>query len=238
MVSRLRSQAAGDTLAKESPGGVDIPFCEPETTTSSPQASVSIGTAPRLETASTASRQERARVSSPIRWMSATVAVEVSECTTTARRSVSSAMAAATVSGWGGRPHSHSSTCTSAPNARAIATQRSPNAPAETHNTRSPGSIRFAKTDSNRTGARGREEQHVVLGAEDELELAQHLSIGRHERRAAVMLLRPAHDGEHLGRHGHGAGREQERGVGRANSSRSSFWAIVGSARPPVAFMT
>ena len=148
-VSRLRSQAAGETLANESPGGVDMPFCEPETTTSSPQASVSMGTAPRLETASIASRQLRPRVRSPIAWMSVTVAVDVSECTTTASCSVSSAIASATTAGSGGRPHSHSSTVTSAPKARAIATQRSPNAPAETHSTRSPGSIRLAKTDSN-----------------------------------------------------------------------------------------
>ena len=35
------------------PGGVISAFCEPETTTSMPHASVSTGTAPRLETAST-----------------------------------------------------------------------------------------------------------------------------------------------------------------------------------------
>ena len=43
-----------------------------------------------------------------------------------------------------------------------------------------------------RAGARGREEQHVVLGAEHELELAQHLAVGRDEGGAAVVLLRLA----------------------------------------------
>ena len=81
--------------------------------------------------------------------MSETVAVEVSECTTTASFSDSSAIAAATSAGSGGRPHTPSSATTSAPNALAIETQRLPNAPAVTQRTRSPTSTVFANTDSN-----------------------------------------------------------------------------------------
>ena len=47
------SHAAGETHAVARPGGVISAFCEPATTTSSPHSSVSSGTAPRLETAST-----------------------------------------------------------------------------------------------------------------------------------------------------------------------------------------
>ena len=126
-----------------------MPFCVPETTRSRPHASVSIGTAPRLETASIASRQLRPRESSPIFSMSVTVAVDVSECTTTASFSVSSAIASAMRAGSGRLPHSHSSAVTSAPKAFAIDTQRLPNAPPVTQSTRSPASIVFANTDSN-----------------------------------------------------------------------------------------
>ena len=207
-----------------------MPFCEPETTTSSPQASVSIGTAPRLETASIASRHLRPRVRSPIAWMSVTVAVEVSECTTTASRSVSSAIASATTAGSGGRPHSHSSTVTSAPKARAIATQRSPNAPGRDAQHAIARLDQVGEDRLERAGARGREQQHVVLGAEDELELAQHLAVGRDEGGAAVVLLRLALDGEHLGRHRHGAGREQK---GRVSHGRSPRAEDAGRAAAP-----
>ena len=126
-----------------------MPFCVPATTMSRPQASVSIGTAPRLETASIASRHVRPRESSAMRWMSETVAVEVSECTTTASVSDSSAMASATAAGSGGRPQTPSNFTTSAPKASAIAIQRLPNAPVVTQSTRSPASTVFANTDSN-----------------------------------------------------------------------------------------
>ena len=47
------SSAVGETEANAIPGGHMSAFCEPETTTSMPHESVSRGTAPRLETAST-----------------------------------------------------------------------------------------------------------------------------------------------------------------------------------------
>ena len=49
----MRSTAAGETAAVARPGGAISAFCEPETTTSRPHSSISSGTAPRLETAST-----------------------------------------------------------------------------------------------------------------------------------------------------------------------------------------
>ena len=48
----VAARAASETAARPSPGGDMSAFCEPETTTSRPQASVSHGAAPRLETAS------------------------------------------------------------------------------------------------------------------------------------------------------------------------------------------
>ena len=55
------SQSGSATLAIARPGGHISAFCEPETTTSMPQASVSSGTAPSEETASTTSDRRRRR---------------------------------------------------------------------------------------------------------------------------------------------------------------------------------
>ena len=74
------SQAAGETVTSPSPGGVISAFCEPEATTSSPQASVSTGTAPRLETPSTTTSAPAAFAAAASAWMSATTPVDVSEC--------------------------------------------------------------------------------------------------------------------------------------------------------------
>ena len=82
-----------------------------------------------------------------------------------------------------------------------------------------------------RAGARGREEQHVVLGAEHELELAQHLAVGRDERLAAVVLLRLALDREHRGRHGDRAGREQEGAVRHGRAPRGAAFERSGAPR-------
>ena len=61
-----------------------------------------------------------------------------------------------------GRPRSRS--------APAIAAQRSPNAPAVTTQTRSPGEQRFDERRLHRAGAARGEEEHLVLGAEDLLQ--------------------------------------------------------------------
>ena len=79
--SARRERRARRPTTIASPGGVISAFCEPDTTTSSPHASVSSGTAPRLEMASTT--DERARVARAPRRApatSATTPVDVSEC--------------------------------------------------------------------------------------------------------------------------------------------------------------
>jgi len=54
-------------------------FCEPETTTSRPQASVSQRTAPRLDTASTTTSDPASLAAAANAWMSLTTPVDVSE---------------------------------------------------------------------------------------------------------------------------------------------------------------
>ena len=86
------------------PGGVISAFCEPETTTSSPHASVSQGTAPRLETASTTTSAPPSFAAAASAWMSATTPVEVSECTTQTAFASRSRSRARTSSGSGVSP--------------------------------------------------------------------------------------------------------------------------------------
>ena len=73
-----RASVRAETDANASPGGHISAFCEPESTTSIPHASVSSGTAPSDEIASTTS------VASPTASLSArtseTTPVEVSDC--------------------------------------------------------------------------------------------------------------------------------------------------------------
>ena len=146
---RARSSARSDTDANARPGGVISAFCEPVTTTSRPQASVSSGVAPSEEMASTTRQAERSRVSSAIACTSAVAPVDVSECTTnTAARSLRPFTRAATASGSGRLPHGERSTSTSARYASPIFTQRSPKLPADTTRILSPGESRFAKADS------------------------------------------------------------------------------------------
>ena len=79
-------------------------FCDPERTTSTPQASVSSGTAPSDEIASTT------RTASPTDALSdctsLTTPVEVSECVQKTTCAPLSATAAPTSSGFGASPHS------------------------------------------------------------------------------------------------------------------------------------
>ena len=124
-------------------------FCEPETTTSRPQASVSHGTAPRLETASTTTSAPASFATAAIACTSATTPVDVSDCTTQTAFASRSASRARTSSGSGVSPHAYRSSSTSAPYAFVIAIQRSPKLPAETTRCRSPGETRFATADSN-----------------------------------------------------------------------------------------
>jgi len=112
------SQARGETATKLRPGATIQAFCEPLTTTSRPQASVSNGTAPRPEIAST-----RTRASGATPWAtlaSASIglvtAVEVSFWVIrTAFHGPPAFRASRTFSGSAALPHSKASLVTSAP---------------------------------------------------------------------------------------------------------------------------
>ena len=75
------SHARAEIDAKARPGGVIRAFCDPVTTTSIPHASVSSGTAPRLEIASTTEIAPASLQAAASDRMSETTPVEVSECT-------------------------------------------------------------------------------------------------------------------------------------------------------------
>ena len=111
-----RSQARSETDANESPGGVISAFCEPVITTSAPQASVSRGTAPRLETASTIESAPASRQTARSGSRSQTTPVDVSECTRNTVPAPLSARAARTSSGRGATPPAEVSGATWHPN--------------------------------------------------------------------------------------------------------------------------
>jgi hypothetical protein len=123
-------------------------FCDPETTTSRPHASVSHGTAPRLETRVDDDERsgllrrgcERTHVGDD---PGGGLGLHEPD-----RLRLLLAEARAEVVGIGVLPQAYRSTSTSAPNAVVIATQRSPKLPAETTRCRSPGETRFATADS------------------------------------------------------------------------------------------
>ena len=123
-------------------------FCEPVTTTSAPQASVSSGTAPRLETASTIDSASASAHTASSGSRSQTTPVEVSEWTRNTVCAPLSVSAARRSSGLGASPQAYASGTTSQPNARAIDCQRSPNSPWETARTRWPGERRLTIADS------------------------------------------------------------------------------------------
>ena len=125
-------------------------FCEPATTTSSPHAAVSTGTAPRLETASTTTSAPASLATRASASTSATTPVLVSECTRyTAFTVPLRSSSAASASGEGASPQGSRRWTSSAPYAATISAQRSPKFPDETTRCRSPGSTRFATADSN-----------------------------------------------------------------------------------------
>ena len=101
------ASARGETAVVARPGGVMSAFCEPPTTTSIPQASVSSGTAARLEMASTTESAPASAAAAAIAWASLTTPVEVSLCVKkTAWAPPTSASRAAISSGFGVSPHS------------------------------------------------------------------------------------------------------------------------------------
>ena len=88
------------------PGGVISAFCEPVVTTSIPHSSVSSGTAPRLETASTTDSAPASLAAAARASTSLTTPVDVSQCVTkTAVAPPRSPSRAARSSGDGVSPH-------------------------------------------------------------------------------------------------------------------------------------
>ena len=99
-----RSSTCAGTEAIASPGGHISAFCEPETTTSIPQASVSSGTAPSDEIASTTSRASP--TASLTARTSETTPVDVSDCWQNTSSTPDSRTAAPTSSASGTSPQS------------------------------------------------------------------------------------------------------------------------------------
>ena len=102
----MASQARGDTEAKASPGVAEKAFCDPPTHTSTPHASPSYGTAPRLEMPSTTRSTPASFVARPIASTSWMTPVEVSLCCVSTALAGASSNAALTSSGRTARPHS------------------------------------------------------------------------------------------------------------------------------------
>src|SRR5215813_9429230 len=125
------------------------PFCEAETTTSIPQASMGSRAMPRLETASTMRMASVPRVTCAYPRTSWSTPVDDSLCwTSTALTSACSRSAWARRSGGTVSPCGASSSTTARPKALAMASQRWANAPALTTITRSPADSVFATAAS------------------------------------------------------------------------------------------
>ena len=106
-------------------------------------------------------------------------------------------------------PHAYVSSSTSQPNVRAIVAQRSPNEPAETASTRSPGEQRLTIADSNAPVPEQVKRSTSACGAVDFLQPAEHARVDLAEVRRAVVQDRLRERGEHLRRHRGRPGREQ-----------------------------
>ena len=119
--------------------------------------------------------------------------------------------------------------CTSRPWCSQILTQRSPNAPATTTATLSPGPREVRDRRLHRAGAGRAEEQHLALGAEHLLQALERPRVDLLEVGAAVVDHRLGARGEHLGRHGRRARREQ---VALLHATQASGDGRVGPAQP------
>jgi hypothetical protein len=111
-------QARADAATMARPGAAIHAFCEPVTTTSTPHASISNGTAPSPETLSTTMSASGAlsRIASARTGIGFITPVEVSLCVSrTALTPGISASAARIAAGSAAWPHSTSSFVTSAP---------------------------------------------------------------------------------------------------------------------------
>ena len=183
-------------------------FCEPETTTSIPQASVSSGTAPSDETASTTSdrvadrRLDRAARRRRRRSRSRTA------CRARARRPL---RAPPRRSRRDRAPRPTRSRCAARRDrgARRSSIQRSPNAPATTTATWSPGPAGSRPPTPSRRCPEALKSSTSELGAEHLLEPLERPRVDLAKVSAAVVDHRLGAGGEHLGRHGRRARREQ-----------------------------
>ena len=134
------------------PGAAIQAFCEPVTTRSTPQASISNGTAPRPDTLSTRMSASGAvsRTTAASDAIGFMTEVDVSLwVSSTALYDGSRASSARTTSGSAAWPHSTSILVTSAPYVRAILANRSPNEPIDTPRTRSPGEMTLTTAASS-----------------------------------------------------------------------------------------
>jgi len=131
-------QARSEAAIMASPGAAIQAFCEPVTTTSTPHASISNGTAPSPDTLSTrisapGATSRMTAASSGIGFMTPVeVSLWVSRTALVPGDRWSSSRTTAGSAAW---PHSTSILVTSAPYVRAILAKRSPNDPIDTPST-------------------------------------------------------------------------------------------------------
>ena len=207
-------------------------FCEPPIMMSTSR-STSKCVVPSPVMASTTSRASLfcVRSSSAIAGTQWRAPVEVSvDCIKTARVSIRSALRTSSIEKvW---PYGAETTSTSQEKARPSAVQRSPNLPAESTRMRSPGRGYVGNSSFHGAGAGRGEQQHVVSGADKELQ------VGKHPLKELAELWRTV---VHVGR-GHGKLRSgQQRGrsggkqAGLANhaglSAGLKWWARASAGR-------
>ena len=165
-------------------------FCEPETTTSSPHASVSHGTAPRLETASTTTSAPASFAAAARAWTSATTPVEVSDWTSQTAFAGRSAQPRAQVVG------ARRLAPRVAEDVDVGAVRRRHRDPALAEAPGGDDEVRLARRDEvrdrrlERAGAGGAEEEHVVLGPADLAQAREDALVDGEEVGAAVMERR------------------------------------------------
>ena len=208
--ARPAPSAAAETEANARPGGVISAFCEPETTTSMPQSSVSSGTAPRLETASTTTSAPASFAAAASAWTSATTPVEVSEW---ARKTSETGSISPS---WRARSSARRRLAPRVAELLDLAAERARHrrpalaeVPGRDDEHALAGRAEVGDRRLERAGARAREEEHVALGAVHLLQPLEHARVDLAEVRRAVVDDRLGERGEHLRRHGRRPGREQ-----------------------------
>ena len=195
---------------RRGPGGVISAFCEPVTTTSMPHASVSSGTAPRLEIASTTEIAPASLQAATSGWMSETTPVEVSEWTMNATSAPLSASARETSSARGVcaplvRQRHDVARRTRPPASASACRTRRARRRAPSH----PGERRLANADSNAPVPDAVKTSTSFFVRKTSCSRASRLEEDRLEVGRAVVDDRLGERRQHLGRHGRRAGREE-----------------------------